>query len=75
MYIYIFLENGHFFILKYFLITQKLQQALNGLLEYKVTNPTTVSWSTFEGDLLKYIKIYIYIYYLSLFLTNEHYVK
>lgn len=32
---------------------QELQHALNSLLEYKVTNPATVSWSTFEGDLLK----------------------
>ncbi|XP_018048888.1 PREDICTED: ATP-dependent RNA helicase DHX36 isoform X1 [Atta colombica] len=36
-------------------LIQKLQQALNGLLEYKVTNPATVSWSTFEGDLLNAI--------------------
>ncbi|XP_025987065.2 ATP-dependent DNA/RNA helicase DHX36 [Solenopsis invicta] len=31
---------------------QELQQALNSLLEYKITNPATVSWLTFEGDLL-----------------------
>ncbi|XP_012525529.1 ATP-dependent DNA/RNA helicase DHX36 [Monomorium pharaonis] len=31
---------------------RELQQALNSLLEYKVTNPATVSWSSFEGDLL-----------------------
>ncbi|KYN43416.1 putative ATP-dependent RNA helicase DHX36 [Trachymyrmex septentrionalis] len=36
-------------------LIQELQQALNGLLEYKVTNPATVSWSTFEGDLLNAI--------------------
>ncbi|KYM95193.1 putative ATP-dependent RNA helicase DHX36 [Cyphomyrmex costatus] len=36
-------------------LIQKLQQGLNSLLEYKVTNPATVSWSTFEGDLLNAI--------------------
>ncbi|KAL6265020.1 hypothetical protein P5V15_005111 [Pogonomyrmex californicus] len=34
---------------------QELQRALNSLLEYKITNPAMVSWSTFEGDLLNAI--------------------
>ncbi|XP_026827375.1 ATP-dependent DNA/RNA helicase DHX36 [Ooceraea biroi] len=33
-------------------LIQELQRALNTLLEYKITHPATVSWSTFEGDLL-----------------------
>ncbi|EZA53652.1 putative ATP-dependent RNA helicase DHX36 [Ooceraea biroi] len=34
-------------------LIQELQRALNTLLEYKITHPATVSWSTFEGDLLQ----------------------
>lgn len=33
-------------------LVQKLQDSLNNLLEYKITHPATISWSTFEGDLL-----------------------
>ncbi|EFN83103.1 ATP-dependent RNA helicase DHX36 [Harpegnathos saltator] len=36
-------------------VIQKLHEALNTLLEYKVTHPTTVCWSSFEGQLLRAI--------------------
>ncbi|XP_012225359.2 ATP-dependent DNA/RNA helicase DHX36 isoform X2 [Linepithema humile] len=36
-------------------VIQELQYALNTLLEYKITHPATVSWSTFEGNLLNAI--------------------
>lgn len=34
---------------------QELQHALNCLLEYKITHPATVLWSSFEGEILNAI--------------------
>ncbi|KAL6449085.1 hypothetical protein ACFW04_000652 [Cataglyphis niger] len=36
-------------------VIQELQCALNSLLEYKITHPATVLWSTFEGQILNAI--------------------
>jgi len=36
-------------------VIQELQHALNYLLEYKITHPATVIWSSFEGQILNAI--------------------
>ncbi|XP_043253836.1 ATP-dependent DNA/RNA helicase DHX36 isoform X1 [Colletes gigas] len=36
-------------------LIQKLQEEFNNMLEYKITHPGTVSWSSHEGDLLNVI--------------------
>ncbi|EFN61923.1 Probable ATP-dependent RNA helicase DHX36 [Camponotus floridanus] len=36
-------------------VIQELQHALNCLLEYKITHPATVLWSSFEGQILNAI--------------------
>ncbi|CAL1684614.1 unnamed protein product [Lasius platythorax] len=36
-------------------VIQELQRALNSLLEYKITHPATVIWSSFEGQILNAI--------------------